>query len=141
MTRKYRPSLTRPQLTHLLGLCKRDGSIPSLSIARILAVLDVKIEHSVVGPAYTLAPPRESLESSLGFAAQESPKVDISTILHMEVAAKRTEKSRLYDRWLESPQNLSVPELERVQEFRFEEDLMSESESQEYEAALFKLPQ
>ncbi len=134
-TVKYRPSLTASQITHLLGLCKSSPSTLSLSCARTLSVVVTKIQNDSLTPAY-VPTARETLEASLGLA----PTIDLTRALREESESREKEKSRLYMIWLDSPSSLSVPELERVQEYRFEENLMSQSESQEYEAALFKLP-
>ena len=114
---RFRPSLSLPEIKHLLDLCKRDASQESLAVAPRLSLYIAKIENQIISPAHTLAPP-ESLGVRLG-------------IEEAEIIIK-DDCSNAYAKWSANPASCSIAEIELSNQFRFENGLMSADEQMKY---------
>jgi hypothetical protein len=124
---KYRPVLTAQQISHLVTLCKRDGSRDSLSCLGQLVLYEFKIQNELLQPALISAP-KEKLINSLGFddGEESNPRKGTEGI-HIPAET-------LYNLWLVSPQELTVHQLGEVQKYRYENNKMTVDEEKKYEA-------
>lgn len=112
---KFRPYFTTAQLAEIIRCVK--ASSKDLSLIYYLESFALKLKHSIIQPAHTSQPP---LEEKLGFS---SPVSAINQSIP---------PSELYATFLISPQSLTPPELEKVHQYRFENDLMDQDEEGEY---------
>lgn len=124
---KFRPVLTHSQISHILTLCKKDLTQESISCIAILAPFEAKIKNLGVQAAYTQKP-KDSKLTDLGFQSH-TPKevVDVET---------------LYSQYMENGENISdfsLQEIQKIQEYRYTNDLMTPQEEIEYEE--MQLPQ
>lgn len=117
---KFRPSLTAGQIEHIIHILSTAGENSSLnqSCLKSLRMFSLKAQHGIVSPSH-LALGRESLESSLGFT-QAAP-------------AKTTTVELLYQVWQTHPTTLTPAQLQQVQSYRYQNNLMSPEEEQEYD--------
>ena len=89
---------------------------------RYLESFSLKITHGVLSPQVTLQP---SLSEKLGMEESTSyPAKEPITIL--------------YERWKQNPQPITPPEMQRIQQYRWENDLMSAEEAAAYEESIMK---
>jgi hypothetical protein len=118
---KYRPALTEDALRELYSDC-REGETKEY-----LRQYLIKIGAGITNASYALTstPRSKSVEDSLGFSSH-SPSSTESFIPSQEY------KESLYQKYQDDPMQLTSSELEIVQTFRFENDLMSASEEQLY---------
>ena len=110
---KFRPYFTAAQLAEIIRCVK--ASSKDLPLIYYLESFALKLKHSIIQPAHTTQPP---LEEKLGFSSSP-PTNSISP-------------SELYATFLISPATLTPPELEKVHQYRFENDLMDQDEEAEY---------
>jgi hypothetical protein len=123
---RFRPVLTGAMITHLITLCKADGSSASLACLSQLALYEYKIQNALSTPAYQ-EKPREKLINSLGF--EDSSESTESERIHISVEA-------LYNLWLASPKDLTVSQLIEVQRYRYENNKMTVDEEKKYETEI-----
>lgn len=135
---KYRPVLTAAQITHILSLCKSDLSDMSVSVIASLSVFEYKIRNEVITPAYTQTP-KPNLFDSMGLNPMNTFP-DVKTKIIKENRELR--KSALYAVW-SKPENqslrdeMTIEDLKLVQEYRYENNLMSKEEETQFEASMF----
>lgn len=123
---KFRPVLTHTQISHILTLCKKDLTQESISCIAILAPFEAKIKNLGVQAAYTQKP-KESKLDELGYTHTPKEVVDVET---------------LYSQYMENGENISefsLQEIQKIQEYRYTNDLMTPQEEVEYEE--MQLPQ
>lgn len=117
---KFRPSLTAGQIEHIIHILSTTGENSPLnqSCLKSLRMFSLKAQHGIVSPSH-LALGRESLESSLGFSAEPVTTTDL-----------------LYQVWQTHPTTLTPAQLQQVQSYRYQNNLMSPEEEQEYDMKL-----
>ena len=115
---KFRPSLTAGQIEHIIHILSTAGENSPLnqSCLKALRMFSLKAQHGIVSPSH-LALGRESLESSLGFTTSEP----VTTV------------ELLYRVWQTHPTTLTPAQLQQVQSYRYQNNLMSPEEEQEYD--------
>lgn len=117
---KFRPSLTAGQIEHIIHILSTTGENSALnqSCLKSLRMFSLKAQHGIVSPSH-LALGRESLESSLGFTHTKTTTVEL-----------------LYQVWQSHPSTLTPAQLHQVQSYRYQNNLMSPEEEQEYDLKL-----
>lgn len=116
---KFRPSLTLPQIKYLISALTtatphhRFQALHDSTLA-ILRTLDFKASEGITTPAYTAAP-RETTEEKLGL--QDPAEI----------------KRAAYEKFLQHPELCSAKELRLAATHRYENDLMSPEEEEEFE--------
>lgn len=120
MKQKFRPSLTAAEVTHVITLCKRDGSQLSLSVARQLSIFQAKIDNGLVQHSHTVKP---TLAEEVGFVQSNEP-------------AEMTPEEA-YTNWRINPAALTLKQLQLAADYRYENDLMTEDEESRYEKIKF----
>lgn len=115
---KFRPSLTAGQIEHIIHILATAGENSPLnqSCLKSLRMFSLKAQHGIVSPSH-LALGRESLESSLGFTTSEP----VTTV------------ELLYKVWQTHPTTLTPAQLQQVQSYRYQNNLMSPEEEQDYD--------
>lgn len=124
--KKYRPVLSASQIAHLISLCKNDLSSESISCIGILSPFMAKIENAAITPAYTLSSNKQSLVDELGLGEE--------TIINK---SHEMFQKHLYEQWLAvgmKYDSFSLNEIKEIKEFRYLNDLMTTTESDEYES-------
>ena len=117
---KYRPYLSRAELSEILSALKSQPTSSRLGLIRYLDGYLTDIDRGTRAPNHTTKPTFvESLELE---QAEPSSANQISTDL-------------TYLRWKSNPASVSPAELELVQAYRYQNDLMTESEERDYERA------
>lgn len=121
---KFRPSLTAGQIEHIIHILSTAGENSPLnqSCLKSLRMFSLKAQHGIVSPSH-LALGRESLESSLGFSTSHTH-------------TKTTTVELLYQVWQTHPSTLTPSQLQQVQSYRYQNNLMSSEEEQEYDMKL-----
>ena len=119
---KFRPSLTAGQIEHIMHILSTAGENSPLnqSCLKSLRMFSLKAQHGIVSPSH-LSLGRESLESSLGFSTS-----------HTQV----TTVELLYKVWQSHPSTLTPSQLQQVQSYRYQNNLMSPEEEQDYDMKL-----
>lgn len=130
--KKYRPVLSATAIAHIIALAKSEHPLSSRSI-EVIATLSpflAKIENAGVAPAYTQAPPKPSLEESLGM-------VETATV---QLFGESKEKywHSCYNKYKINPVSCSLVEIEAAREHMYLHDLMSPEEIEEFEATYHK---
>ena len=117
---KFRPSLTAGQIEHIIHILSTAGENSPLnqSCLKSLRMFSLKAQHGIISPSH-LSLGRESLESSLGFTTSEP--VTTTTV------------ELLYRVWQSHPTTLTPSQLQQVQSYRYQNNLMSPEEEQEYD--------
>lgn len=115
---KFRPSLTAGQIEHIIHILSTAGENSPLnqSCLKSLRMFSLKAQHGIVSPSH-LSLGRESLESSLGFTTSEP----VTTV------------ELLYKVWQTHPTTLTPAQLQQVQSYRYQNNLMSPEEEQDYD--------
>jgi hypothetical protein len=104
--------------------CVTNQDYNAIKLKSYLHQFKLKITYGMVKESYTTSPtPRVKVEDSLGFSTSTSTSTSVSP--------QRT-KEELFQVWQNDPLLITSEELELVQTFRFENDLMSASEEQLY---------
>jgi hypothetical protein len=124
---KYRPVLTQIQISHIIDLCKRELSQPSISVISALAPYEYKIVNQSVKPAHTIVT-RETIAHVLGF--EELPESD--NLPH---------PADLWETYLNDPSLLAVSEILEAKQWAYTNDKMSRESELEYENYLITNPQ
>lgn len=125
---KYRPVLTGPQISHLISLCKRDGSRDSLSCLSQLVLYEFKIQNEITKPVYASTPKIE-LVDQLGFSDSAMPA---ESDIHISPEA-------LYNLWMVKPEDLTVHQINLVQQYRYENNKMTLDEEKKFESEVLGL--
>lgn len=114
---KYRPYLSPPDLQEIIGSLKATSQ--NTRLIRYLEVFKIKIDAGVQAPAITTEP---TIEQKLGFYTTSTELFVSSEDLHAQ--------------WLRDPSALSLLQIEKVQLYRYENNLMSPKQESAYEANL-----
>ena len=119
---KYRPYLSINQINYFLHLAENDNRAET-EVLRALTVKELKLfitknSLGAVTPQY-IAEGRKSVADRLGMS--------------IDPAARR---EQLHNLWKQSPQLLSDSDLRQVQLYRYENNLMSEAEEEQYETSI-----
>lgn len=146
---KFRPVLPAYLITHIIALAKQDvvagsTSLSSIELISILAPFAAKIENAGITAAYTTAPPKKSLEESLGMSvstpapAQELQATATHYMLDGAYFVNKEEYwEACYHKFLNSPSSCTLQELQAAREHKYLEGLMSPEEMVEFEKELF----
>ena len=132
--KKFRPVLSAHQIATIIALAKQEfiksSSADARSILQTLSPFAAKIENYAIFPAYVATPAPTKIDE-LGF--------NEPTANQLTPAQKR---ESLYNQFMQSGanhENLSLSELETINLYRYENDLMSPEEEAEYEAKQINL--
>lgn len=120
---KYRPSLTLAQINYLLSLTQSDEREVTQTL-REKTIASLKI-FSLKADA--------GLTSHSHLSGRRKTTLDI---LSDSSETRAQERERLYNLWEESPDLVTREELEKVDLYRYENDLMSPEEEEIYEQGL-----
>ena len=122
MTAKYRPYLTLDQISRILGCLESTPPLDSELIKSLRLIL-LKAGQGLNSPSYIPSPsiPKPKIDArSLGFS--EPPKID-----------HRIKRKELYDSYINDPLKEYSPEdLESIETYMFENELMSPEKEAEY---------
>jgi hypothetical protein len=125
-TKKFRPYFTAPELLELISALKESPTPARMNLIRYLETFSIKIERGVMEPSHVIEGTKsEKTIQAMGFA---------------EIPADLAEKIspvQLYDKWKSNPTECSPAELEKVIQYRWENGLMTESESADYINSLY----
>lgn len=95
-----------------------------MQVISVLAPFYAKIENNGVAPAYVME--------------GGTVKAEFTQLNELDGCLSNVERRRkAFDKWTESPGACSVDELELVQTYRFENEMMTEEEAAEYELKVF----
>lgn len=131
---KYRPVLTARMIEHIIALAKQENPISSESIEvlGILAPFQAKIQNAALTPAYTSAPPKPSIEESLGM----NQPATVPTSLYGVHSKKEVYWQACYSKYIINPLSCTVEEIQAAREHMYLHDKMSEEEKEKFEAAM-----
>lgn len=115
---KYRVSFTEDEIKTLYG-----GNVTNEIKSKLKVVL-VKIQSDLLQPAFVSVKDKSNLVSDLGF---DSPTIESNTPI--DFVAKR---KQVYELWLQDPLSITTEQLELVETYRYENNLMSPEEETEY---------
>jgi hypothetical protein len=130
MTQKFRPYFSAPELLEIISALKQSPTPNRLPIIQYLETFNIKIERGIVDSALTLQPP------SLTLAQKIAGETTSTTDAHPGPENNEITKLTAYRLWLSSPTSCSPKQLSLVNTYRFENDLMSSAEEEEYIASL-----
>jgi hypothetical protein len=121
MIQKFRPYLSSQELEEIIRCLKVAPTIyPSL--LRSMELLTLKVQKGLLSPALTIQPsPAAKLESSLGFSVPSSSPPT---------------PEELFQTWSLSPSSVTPAELSKVQQYRWEQSMMSPEEEAAYLSSL-----
>ncbi len=114
---KFRPYFTPAQLAEIIRCCKLASS--DIALLSYLESFNLKITRDVISPALQTKP---SLESRLGLASSTS--------------MPEYSPAELHSIWLRDPNFLTPKQLILVQQYRWENELMTPEEARSYEDSL-----
>lgn len=121
-SKKYRPVLPAHLIEHILALAKSENPISasSIEVVGILAPFQAKIQNDSLTPAYTTEP-KQSLEEKLGMSTPHyDDKVDYW--------------AACYNKYVATPAECSLAEIQAAQEHMYLNNLMSDEEVAVFEA-------
>ena len=113
---KFRPYFTPSELSEVIR-CLKAAPTTSLPLLRYLESFSLKITHGIISPQVTLQP---SIADKLG----------------MSTAVIQESIETLHERWKQDPQTITPPEMQRIQQYRWEYDLMNAEEAAAYEESI-----
>lgn len=113
---KFRPYFTPSELQEIIRCLKAAPTI-SMPLLRYLESFSLKITRGIMQPQVTLQP---STEEKLGFTPQ----------------AIQQSAQELWQEWLINPDKMTPPQMARIQQYRWENDMMDPVESAAYEDSL-----
>jgi len=122
---KYRVSFTEDEIKTLYG-----GNVTNEIKSKLKVVL-VKIQSDLLQPAFVSVKDKSNLVSDLGFNTTESNVTESNEPI--DFVSKR---ESLYNKWLQDPLSITSDELDFVQDYRLENNLMSPEEEIEYQNKL-----
>lgn len=126
---KYRPVLTAEQISHIIGLCKTNGSSLSLRCIAVLAPFEYKIQNGTVSSAYNMEPVKD-IESELGFG--EAPEMENGYPKQPDLSPET-----VYHQWRAYPEMCTVSEIKQSRDYAYTHKLLSPEELATYEKDLF----
>lgn len=116
-TPKYRPSLSRSNIHHIIYLCKQDMPTDcSRSVLSILAPFLTKIDLEAVSPSHVQTE-KESLMVQLGERAEVEEELTIEV-----------RRYNAYLQWEKDLSDMSIEDLELAHEYRVSNNLLTEEE-------------
>lgn len=122
--KKYRPSLTADQITHIMRLAKANANLDSINLIKTLAPFEAKIANNAINPAYKTIG-KESLYDALGGESSDNLTTAIS---------KPEYQRKCYHMYIEDPGCLNVDELNAAKEYMYVNDLMTTEQEAQWEA-------
>lgn len=115
---KFRPAFSAPEIQYLIDLCNLDSRPETaemgFNIASRLKVFALKINLGITGPAFTSEPVR-SLEEKLGMDMPEEKRL------------------AAFQKWKLSPNLCTDLERKLANTYRYENNLMTKEEEEQYE--------
>ena len=140
VTASYRITITGALIAKIVSLAKTESPLTqeSIDVLTKLAPFQAKIEAQSIVPAYISEPKPSVLESlgglgGLGGSGGLVGSGGISTI-PVESVPKEIYWSQCHDKYLSSPEDCSLAELQGAREYRYLNDLMSPSEVADFES-------
>lgn len=125
-TKKYRPYFTGPELQEVILALKQKPSPFRLGIIQYLETFQVKMERGIIRPAHVIEGTKiQKLEVSLGMG--EKPVED----------PNEPSASDLHKIWMDTPQKLTPPQIDRVMSYRFQEGLMTPEEEKKFVGQMY----
>lgn len=117
---KFRPSLSAEQISYILEILNTQSPTGLRNqCIKSLAVFKLKADHGIVTPSH-VSTGRQTLVDSLGFSdSQDVDSISIEALV------------KIYD---VTPQVLTQSQIDRVNLYRYTNDLMSPTEESEYES-------
>jgi len=116
---KYRPSLAANEIHYIISLCEADKTQPAMAheLLAKLKLFVAKMKLGIVNPAFSSSSQVHiTLEDQLGF---------------VDPAAKR---KAAYEKWKVDPYLCNKQEFAMAETYRYENDLMTPEEEEDYEA-------
>lgn len=121
---KYRPVLTEDMMRECYG------SLPEGDTKEYFRKFLLKIGAGLTSPGYIPTPARKNtIANSLGFTEQDEVEKPFVPYAEKNV-------SQLHVKWQQDPLSVTAEEIELIQTYRWENNLMTEEESQHYETTL-----
>jgi len=122
--KKYRPVLSSTAIAHIVALAKSESplTLQSIEVISTLSPFLAKIENEGIVAAYTVAPPKPSIEESLGMVAPTP------------FLTKEEGWEYCYNKYLLDPTLCSMVEINAAREHMYLEGLMSKEEVAEFES-------
>ena len=117
---KFRPYFSAAELTLIIRTLK-EAPAPALGLIRYLEGFAIKIERGVISSSLTL---QESMESRLGLSTSVPPEQTTENLV------------TLWESYPESRAKFTLPEIESIQAWRYENNRMSSEEESEYERSI-----
>lgn len=117
LPQKFRPYFSPAELQEIIR-CLKTAPTTSPSLLRYLESFNLKITHETIQPQYTSKP---SLEDRLGVSSSQSSP-----------SSQQPTKEELYEAWKISPTSLLPKQIAIVQQYRYENSLMSPDEETAY---------
>jgi hypothetical protein len=125
INQKYRPYFTSLELTEIISALKSQPTPSRVALIRYLEGFALKISHGIISSAHTLEP-----------SIAEKLELDQS---HIDaVNSLQSKRFNAYKKWRDSPEKCSPPEIELVQVYRYENDLMDPKEESEFELSMLQ---
>jgi hypothetical protein len=123
---KYRPYFTSLELQEIISALKSQPSPSRILLIRYLEGFALKIDRGLISSAHTLEP-----------TIAEKLELDQS---HTEaVNSLQSKRFNAYRKWRDSPEKCSPPEIELVQVYRYENDLMDPKEENDFELSMMQM--
>lgn len=126
-TKKYRPYFTAPEMKEIITALKEKPSPYRLGIIQYLETFQLKMNHGLVQPAHVTEGTKiQKLEANLGMTATkpvEDPDEPSAPALHKI--------------WMDHPEKLTPPQIDRVMSYRFQEGMMTPEEEKKYITQLY----
>jgi hypothetical protein len=123
MSKKFRPYFTSQELSIIISCLKKNPTPETLAISKYLETFNIKINTGIIQSQLTLAP---TMEEKLGFIDTQDDDINNPNRLPaLRLAA--------YLKWQRDPKSVTILELSRVMQYRYENDLMTQEEEIEYE--------
>lgn len=122
-TKKFRPYFSTDELRTLIAALKEKPTPERTALIRYLEHYSLKIDSGLFQPAITLKP---SLEDQL----------ELGNTVTESLARKSSKRLQAFLKWQKDHSSCTPAELTLVQEYRYENDLMSAEEESSYEEAL-----
>ncbi len=130
--KRYRPVLSAAIIDHILYLAKSESPISqeSMTVISILAPFQAKIQNAGIAEAYSLAPPKQGLEESLGMTV---PTTGGGATPPAEYLTKEQVWANAYIKYSMNPASCTLSEIKAAKEHMYLHSLMSEEEEREFE--------
>lgn len=121
-TKKYRPYFSSDEMIEIIHALKENPNAGRLALIRYLEGFNIKIERGIMQPSHELIGTKnQQLAQSLGF---DGNKLD------------NPDPKSLYQKWQNDPTTVSPEEIKMILQYRWENNLMTDKESADYENQL-----